>query len=57
METEEEAVEMAVKTCRFIDHAHPRIVRLRSTLNMDEFEISEALLEEARAQSNIEILG
>ena len=48
---------MAVKTCRFIDHAHPRIVRLRSTLNMDEFEISEALLEEARAQSNIEILG
>lgn len=56
METEEEAIAMAVKTCRFIDHAHPRIVRLRSTLAMDEFEISEALVEEARSQPNIEIL-
>ena len=57
MDTEEEAVEMAVKTCRFIDQEHPRIVRLRSTLAMDEFEISEALLDEAKAQPNIEILG
>lgn len=56
METEEEAIAMAVKTCRFIDHAHPRIVRLHSTLAMDEFEISEALIEEARSQPNIEIL-
>ena len=56
METEEEAIEMAVKTCRFIDQAHPRIVRLRSTLSMDEFEISEALLEEARALPSISVL-
>lgn len=56
METEEEAVAMAVKTCRFIDPEHPRIVRLRSTLHLDEFEISEALREEALANPNIEIL-
>lgn len=56
METEEEAVEAAVKTCRFIDMERPRIVRLRSTLALDEFEISEALLDEAKAQPNIEIL-
>lgn len=57
METEEEAVEMAVRTCRFIDYDHPRIVRLRSTLAMDEFQISEALLDEARSHPEIEILG
>lgn len=57
METEEEAIAMAVKTCRFIDQAHPRIVRLRSTLAMDEFEISEALLDEACRQPNLEVLG
>lgn len=57
MEDEEEAVAMAVKTCRFIDQSHPRIVRLRSTLAMDEFEISKALVEEARKQPHIEILG
>lgn len=57
METEEEAVAAAVKTCRFIDQDHPRIVRLKSTLDMDEFEISEALLEEAEENSNIEILS
>ena len=56
METEEGAVAMAVKTCRFIDPEHPRIVRLRSTLHLDEFEISEALREEALANPNIEIL-
>lgn len=56
METEEEAVEAAVRTCRFIDQEHPRIVRLRSTLDMDEFEISEALLDEARLNTNLEIV-
>ncbi len=56
METEEKAVEAAIRTCRFIDKDHPRIVRLHSTLSMDEFEISEALLEEAKAQPNIDIL-
>lgn len=56
METEEEAVAAAIRTCRFIDPEHPRIVRLRSTLDMDEFEISEALAEEAAENPNIEIL-
>lgn len=56
METEEEAVAMAIQTCRFIDPKHPKIVRLRSTLAMDEFEISEALLEEALGNPDIEII-
>lgn len=57
METEEEAIMMAVKTCRFIDQANPRIVRIRSTLSLDEFEISEALLNEAISQPNLSIIS
>ena len=56
METGEEAVAMELKTCRFIDPEHPKIVRLESTLAMDEFEISEALLSEALGNPNIEII-
>lgn len=55
MEDEEQAVAAAVKTCRFIDQSHPRIVRIKNTLRLDEFEISEALLEEAKSIPRLEI--
>lgn len=55
MEDEEQAVAAAVKTCRFIDQAYPRIVRIKNTLRLDEFEISEALLEEAKSIPRLEI--
>lgn len=57
MDSEEEAVAAAVRTCRFIDQENPRIVRLKNTLSLAEFEISPALLEEARALPGLEILG
>lgn len=56
MDTEEEAIEAAIRSCRFIDYENPRVIRLRSTLAMDELWISEALLEEAKAQPGIEVL-
>jgi len=46
-----------VRTATFIDKANPRIVRIKSTLDVEEIEISEAMLEEAKANPNIEILS
>ena len=53
---EEEAIAFAISCCRDIDPANPRIVRIRDTLSLSEFLISEALVEEARSLPNVDIL-
>ncbi len=40
-----------------LDHRHAKVIRIRNTMHVDEFEISEALMEEARLVSGMEILG
>lgn len=47
METEREAVLAAVKTCNAKDLRQSRLVRIKDTLHLDEFWISESLLLEA----------
>ena len=49
------AVQAAIKTS-YPDNNGPKIVRIRDTLSMGEIYISEALLEEAKSNINIEIL-
>lgn len=56
-ETEEEAINMAIASCRGIDLNAPRIVRIKDTLSLDDFFISESLLEEAKQNPNITLLS
>lgn len=51
------AIQAAIQTCNNIDYNHPRIVRIKNTLKLDEIYISESLLEEARENRRMEILG
>lgn len=46
-----------VRTATGIDKEHPRIIRIKSTLDVEEIEISEAMLAEAKANPQIEILS
>ena len=50
-------IQIALKTCNYIDRDHPRIVHIKDTMRLEEIEISEAMLEEARANEHIQILG
>lgn len=50
-------IQIALKTCNYIDREHPRIVHIRDTMHLEEIEISEAMLEEARQNEHIQILS
>jgi len=57
METARMAVQGAVKTCNAPDPARPRVVRISNTLHLEHVLVSEALLEEARTNPQVEVLG
>ena len=57
MESDKLAIQMAVRTCFGIDKSSPRIVRIRNTMALEYIEISEAMLEEARKNPQIEIVS
>ena len=57
MESDKLAVQMALKSCVEIDHQNPRVVRIHTTIDMDESPISTGLVEEARQNPALEILG
>jgi len=57
METEEEAVMAAIKTSNAKDLAKLRLVRIQDTLHIEEFWISEALLDEALANPAVSVCG
>ena len=57
MESDQEALKAAVKTCNARDNTKARIVRIKDTLHLEEIYISEALLEEARENPAIELLS
>ncbi|MDK2799159.1 MAG: hypothetical protein PWP27_1755 [Clostridiales bacterium] len=56
LKNDREAIAAAIKTCNEIDKKNPRIVRIKNSLHIDEIYISEALLEEAKNDPDIEIL-
>ncbi|MCD8078176.1 MAG: nickel-dependent lactate racemase [Lachnospiraceae bacterium] len=53
---EDEAVKIAVKILRGVDREHLKIVRIRSTLELEEIQVSEALLPVVEADSRLELL-
>lgn len=50
-------IQIALKTCNYIDRDNPRIVHIKDTMRLEEIEISQAMLEEARANEHIQVLG
>ncbi len=56
LKNDELALKTAIYACIGADKSAPRIVRIKNTSHVDEIWISEALLEEARANPRIEIL-
>ena len=56
MDNDQDAIRLALKSCNKIDFEHPRIIRIRDTAHIEEIWISEAMLPEAEANPNIEIL-
>ena len=57
METDKLAIMAAIRTCNALDMGKLRVVRVPNTLHIGEISISEALLDEARANPDIEILS
>jgi hypothetical protein len=50
------AIAAAIKSCNEIDKSRPKVVRIKNTLHLSEIYISEAMLEEARKNPDIEVL-
>jgi hypothetical protein len=56
MDNDETAIKAGIKTAPDVDYDNIRLLRIRNTLCMSRMEISEALVEEARALPNVEIV-
>ncbi|MDR7866699.1 MAG: lactate racemase domain-containing protein [Sporomusaceae bacterium] len=56
-ECDRDAVRAAVKTCNARDLTKARLVRIQDTLHLEEIRISEALLEEAKANPRLTVVG
>lgn len=50
-------IQIALKTCNYIDRDNPRIVHIKDTMRLEEIEISQAMLEEALTNEHIQVLG
>lgn len=52
-----DAIRLAIGTCTKIDCRNAKIVRIRDTLSLDEFEISESMLPQVMQNKEIKILS
>lgn len=52
-----EALRLAIRTCTKISYQNARIVRIRDTLSLNEFEVSVNLVPELERLPNVELLG
>ena len=48
-------IQIALRTCNYIDRENPRIVRIQDTMNLEEIYISEAMLKEAEESPHIQV--
>lgn len=56
LESDRLAIQAAIKTCNILDYRACRLVRIRDTLHLGEIFISEALLAEALAHPDVEVI-
>lgn len=57
METDKLAIQLSIRSCNEIDKDNPKLIRIVDTGKLDEIWISEALIEEAKQNKNIELIG
>jgi len=57
MDTDKEAIQLALRTCLGIDKDNPRIIRIPDSLHTETIWVSQAMLQEAKANSRIEVIG
>ncbi len=57
LKNDRQVFQACIKCCNITNKKEARIVRIKSTLDLDEIEISETLLEEAKNNPRIEILS
>ena len=57
MNNDYDALRTALRTCPRIDYDRARIVRIRDTLSLNEFEVSQPLAESLKDVPGVEILG
>ncbi|NIN53449.1 MAG: DUF362 domain-containing protein [Nitrososphaeria archaeon] len=56
LSTDKAAIQMALKTCGPIKSEEARVVRIKNTLELERFNISESMIEEAKANSNLKVV-
>ncbi|MGL5437922.1 MAG: lactate racemase domain-containing protein [Lachnospiraceae bacterium] len=54
--TDQACIQIALRTCNYIDRDRPRIVRIKDTMNLEEIYISEAMMAEAINSEHIEVM-
>ena len=52
-----DALRVAIRTCTKIDYNTAKIVRIKDTLSLNEFEVSESMIPYLVGKDDIEILG
>lgn len=57
MPSDREAIMTALYSCNNADRNNPRIVRIANTAQIEEIYVSEAMLEEAKAHPDIEVIS
>lgn len=57
MPNDRDAIALCILTCNGIDRTRPHLVRIRSTLDLQEIWVSEALWEEHRGRPDLEALS
>lgn len=55
--SDESCIQIALRTCNYIDREHPRVVRIKDTMHLEEIWISEAMLSEAESREDVEVLS
>ena len=57
MPNDRDAIALCIKSCTDIDKENPRIIRIRNTLALDRFWISEAMISEAEELPGVQVTG
>ena len=57
LDNDREAIQAAVKTCNILDFNQVRLVRIKNTLEVGVIEVSEVMIPEVKANSNLELIG
>jgi len=57
MPTDQEAIQLALKTCARVEHPRSRIVWIKNTLSLEKILASETILPEIKANPQLEVLG